>query len=71
MSIGSTGHVELRPPARVAVSWNPNTGALEVEAGGANVMEQIGMLHYAITALQKNAAGQGGSSLLVPSRGRG
>ena len=52
MTIKQTEHLELRPSAQLVIEWDPNSGQLQVAGNGASVMEQIGMLTYAIAALR-------------------
>jgi len=55
-----------RKQAQLNVTWNPDTGKLGYEADGANAMEQIGMLQWAIAALVEVHGRREQNQVLIP-----
>lgn len=58
-----------RPEAWIAVRWDPNTGKLDITTNGANKMEQMGMLQFALVELQLVCKPEHQESRIIPVHG--
>jgi hypothetical protein len=57
-----------RPPARLVIEWDPNSGALAYKADSCNPMEQLGCLTYAAQMLWSTLQSTPTQSRIVPAQ---